>query len=114
MTKRWAWWITLCSLLALLVLWSAWSTIWVGVHHAPTGVGLALAILPLLIGLYGLLRQRRSFFIWLGLISLFYFIHAVVSLYAPQPAHLSLAIVETIVSLFLFFGAFTWLRHTPH
>ena len=114
MTKRWAWWTTLCSLMALLVLWSGWSTIWVGIHYAPIAVGLALATLPLLIGLYGLLRRQRTAFIWLGLISLLYFVHGIVSLYAQQPAHASLAAVETIVSLFLFLGTFIWLRQTPH
>jgi uncharacterized membrane protein len=114
MTKRWAWRIALCSLLMLLALWSGWSTVWVGVHHAPLAAGLALATLPLLIGLYGLLRRRRTTVIWLGLTSLLYFVHGIVSLYAQQPAHPALAAVETIISLFLFLGTFLWLRQTPH
>jgi uncharacterized membrane protein len=65
-------------------------------------------------GLYGLLRKRRASFIWLGLLSLFYFVHGIVSLYARQPEHSGLAIIETIASLSLFSGTFLWLRKSAH
>ncbi|QFY41889.1 DUF2069 domain-containing protein [Candidatus Methylospira mobilis] len=114
MTNRLAWWITLCSLVALLTLWSAWITVWGGMRHAPLAASLAVATLPLLAGLHGLLRKRRASFIWLGLVSLFYFVHGIVSLYARQPEHSVLAIIETIASLSLFSGAFVWLRKSAH
>lgn len=111
MTNRWAERITLCGMFALIAVWAGWSTLWAGKHYAPIPVGLAVTILPLLVALPGLLHNRRGSFIWLGLMSLFYFVHGIVSLYAKPSAHLFLAVTETVASLLLFSGTFVRLRH---
>ncbi len=61
----------------LLGLWITWSTVLAPARHAPASLVLGLTALPLLVPLRGLLHDRRNSFVWLGLVSLIYFIHGV-------------------------------------
>ncbi len=92
----------------LLGLWIAWSTVFAPPRHSPTALVLGLAALPLLIPLRGLLHDRRNSFIWLGLLSLFYFIHAVGA--ATDAAQRVQAGLEIGFSLCLFSGSLARLR----
>ncbi len=94
--------------LGLLGLWIAWATVFAPARHAPASIILGIAALPLLIALRGFLYDRRGSFIWLGLISLVYFIHGVGA--ATDASQRTLAGLEIVFSLCLFGGALVRLR----
>ena len=98
----------LAGYFGLLGLWLAWPTAFAPARHAPTSLVLAVATLPLLLPLRGLLYDRRGSYIGLGLLSLLYFIHGVVA--AVDPGQRVLAGLEIAFSLCLFGGSYLRLR----
>ena len=92
----------------LLGLWIAWSTVLAPARHAPAALVLAVATLPLLIPLRGFLYDRRGSFIWLGMLSLIYFIHGVGA--ATDASQRIPAGLEIAFSLCLFGGSLARLR----
>jgi uncharacterized membrane protein len=92
----------------LLGLWMAWSTVLAPDRHAPASLVLAVAALPLLIPLRGFLHDRRGSFIWLGMLSLVYFIHGVGA--ATDAGQRVPAGLEIAFSLCLFGGSLARLR----
>lgn len=92
----------------LLGLWLAWATVLAPARHAPTALVLSLAALPLLIPLRGMLHDRRGSFMWLGLLSLAYFIHGVGA--ATDASQRVQAGLEIAFSLCLFAGSVARLR----
>ena len=95
----------------LLGLWIAWNTLLVTTRHAPTSLMLAISTLPLLFFLRGLLHGRRDSFVWLGLLSLVYFIHGVGA--AMDAGERLPGILEILFSLSLFGGSLARLRINP-
>lgn len=94
----------------LLILWLAWATLLAPPRHAPTSLVLAVATLPLLLPLRGMLHDRRNSFIGLGLLGLLYFIHGVVA--TTDPSQWTPAGLEIVFSLCLFGGSLARLRET--
>ncbi len=92
----------------LLGLWIAWSTILAPARHAPKSLTLAIATLPLLIPLRGMLYDRRGSFLGLALLSLVYFMHGVGA--ATDANQQALAGLEVAFSLCLFGGCLVRLR----
>lgn len=101
------------SLVGLVVLGLAWE-LWL----APTGSGwLALKVLPLLIPLAGLLRNRMYTYRWVSLFVWLYFIEGVVRAVSDRGLGRVLGLIEVLLCLTLF-GACAmhvrWrLRHAP-
>ena len=86
------------SVLALIALGLAWE-LWL----APTGRGtLALKVLPLLLPLAGLWRNRMYTYRWLSLMVWLYFTEGVVRATSDRGAGAALAGVEVLLCLLLF------------
>ena len=86
------------SVIALIVLGLAWE-LWL----APTGSGtLALKVLPLLVPLAGLLRNRMYTYRWVSLMVWLYFTEGVVRATSDRGASAVLAGIEVLLCLLLF------------
>jgi len=79
--------------------------------QTPTAIMLMTSTLPLLSLLRGLLYDRRGAFIWLGLLSLIYFIHGVGA--AVDASERLPAALEILFSLILFGGSLARLKRNP-
>jgi uncharacterized membrane protein len=86
------------SLLALIALGLAWE-LWL----APTGQRtLAIKVLPLLLPLVGLLRNRMYTYRWVSLLVWIYFAEGAVRATSDRGAAVPLAIAEVLLCLLLF------------
>ena len=86
------------SLLGLIILGLAWE-LWL----APTGNGtLAWKVLPLVLSLGGLLRNRMYTHRWLSLLVWLYFTEGVVRATSDRGPGVPLAIIEVLLCLVLF------------
>ena len=94
--------------LGLLALWLYWVVILAAFPPAARAPVLALSSLPILFNLRGLMHDRRNSYVWLGLISLGYFIHGV-SAAVTESARLTPSL-EAALSLCLFVGCLIRLR----
>jgi len=90
--------VAVASLLALIALGLAWE-LWL----APTGRGtLALKVVPLLLPIAGLLRNRMYTYRWVSLLVWLYFIEGVVRAASDRGAGVPLALAEVLLCLVLF------------
>jgi uncharacterized membrane protein len=90
--------VAVASVIGLIVLGLAWE-LWL----APTGTGtLALKVLPLLIPLPGLLRNRMYTYRWLSLVVWLYFTEGVVRATSDGGLSAWLAGIEIVLCLALF------------
>jgi len=90
--------VAVASLVALIVLGLAWE-LWL----APTGRGtLALKVLPLLLPLPGLLKNRMYTYRWLSLLVWLYFAEGVVRATSDRGTGALLATIEIVLCLMLF------------
>jgi len=90
--------VAVASLVALIVLGLAWE-LWL----APTGRGtLALKVLPLLLPLPGLLKNRMYTYRWLSLLVWLYFAEGAVRATSERGTGALLATVEVVLCLLLF------------
>ena len=90
--------VALGSVLALIVLGLAWE-LWL----APTGSRtLALKVLPLLLPLVGLWRNRMYTYRWVSLMVWLYFTEGVVRATSDRGAGVPLAIAEVVLCVLLF------------
>lgn len=101
---------SVAALIALGLLWELWL--------APTGRGtLAVKVLPLLLPLPGLLRNRMYTYRWLSLMVWFYFAEGVVRATSDRGLGVPLALAEVLLCLLLFAACSAhvrWrLRHAP-
>lgn len=95
---RWTRSLAVSSLLALVVLGLAWE-LWL----APTGRGtLALKVLPLTLGLAGLLKNRMYTYRWLSLLVWLYVTEGLVRATSDRGVGALLATVEVVLALSLF------------
>ncbi len=100
--------VAVASLLALIALGLAWE-LWL----APTGQRtLAVKVLPLLLPLPGLLRNRLYTYRWLSLTVWLYFIEGVVRAAGDHGTSAMLGAVEVGLSLVLFAACGTHVRTT--
>lgn len=111
-SPRFAYRSALVGYFGLLGLWVAWTALFASANQAPKGLILMMSTLPLLPLLRGLLYDRRHTFIWLGLLSLAYFIHGVVA--AVEAGQRLPAFLEIGFSLSLFGGSLARLRADPN
>ena len=90
--------VALASLVALIALGLAWE-LWL----APTGRGtLALKVLPLLLPIPGLLRNRLYTYRWLSLLVWLYVAEGAVRATSDRGAGVPLAVLELLLCLLLF------------
>ena len=90
--------VALASVLGMIALGLAWE-LWL----APTGRGtLALKVLPLLLPLPGLLRNRMYTYRWLSLLVWLYFAEGAVRATSERGTGALLATIEVVLCLLLF------------
>jgi len=90
--------VALASVLGMIALGLAWE-LWL----APTGRGtLALKVLPLLLPLPGLLRNRMYTYRWLSLLVWLYFAEGAVRATSERGTGALLAAIEVVLCLLLF------------
>jgi uncharacterized membrane protein len=98
--------IAVASLLALIVLGMAWE-MWL----APTGSRtLVLKVLPLLVPLAGLLRNRMYTYRWVSLLVWVYFTEGVVRAASDSGTSALLASIEVVLCVALFAACATHVR----
>ena len=88
------------SLLGLIALGIAWE-MWIAPLR-PGGSSLVLKVLPLLIPLAGLLKNRMYTYRWVSLMVWLYFTEGVVRAYSDCPPSSYCALVEVLLCLSLF------------
>ena len=94
-------WLAVGSLAGLIVLGLAWE-MWLAPLR-PGGSWLALKVLPLVVPLAGLLKNRMYTYRWVSLMVWLYFIEGVVRAWSDiQPVGRALALVEVLLCLSLF------------
>ena len=97
-TVAWTRALAVGSVLGLIVLGLAWE-LWL----APTGSRtLALKVLPLLLPLAGLLRNRMYTYRWVSLLVWLYFTEGVVRATSDRGPGVALACIEVLLCLLLF------------
>ena len=102
---RWLCLALLVSLIALGVAWELW------LAPLPQGTGmLALKVLPLCLGVAGVLKHRLYTYRWLTLLSLLYFTEGVVRATGDAGLSQALAGVEVALSVALFAACSVYIR----
>lgn len=101
--------LTAGSLIALILLGLAWE-LWL----APLRPGstLALKVVPLLCGLFGILRGRRYTHQWMSLLSLAYFTEGIVRATSDSGLSAQIAVIYTVLSVLLFLGSTFYSKYT--
>ena len=95
---QWSRAVAVASLVTLIVLGLAWE-LWL----APTGRGtLAVKVLPLLLPLPGLLKNRMYTYRWLSLLVWLYFAEGIVRATSDRGVGALLATIEIVLCLLLF------------
>ncbi|MGJ0483872.1 MAG: DUF2069 domain-containing protein [Methylomicrobium sp.] len=89
------------GLFALMMLWP---TVLAASTRFPVALILIVTVTPLLLLLRGLLAFNPKSHAWAGFLSLLYFVHGTVEMYANAGAR-HLAAAEILFSLLLFFGS---------
>ena len=101
-------WISVLSLVALIVLCLAWE-LWLAPLRAG-GSALAFKALPLLLPLFGILRGKRYTYQWAWLLGLAYFTEGVVRAWSERGTSQQLAGAEIALSL-VFFSSVVFYAH---
>ncbi|MBP7456045.1 MAG: DUF2069 domain-containing protein [Ottowia sp.] len=92
--------VAVCSLLALIALGLAWE-LWLAPLR-PGGSWLAIKVLPLLLPLPGLLKNRMYTYRWVALFVWLYFVEGVVRASGDRPPGNRLALLQIALCLVLF------------
>lgn len=95
---------TLIGYFGLLILVVVWSTNPTQLDRSNTMIALLFGGIPLLIGLFGILKRNAYTHAWISMITLGYFIHGVTELWS-QPENRLYASLEVGLSILLYFGA---------
>lgn len=98
--------LTSTSLILLLYLCLVWE-LWIAPLR-PGGSMLALKALPLLLPLFGILRGSRYTHQWTSMLSLAYLTEGLVRTISDSGPSQMLAIVETVLAIFLFAGCLAY------
>ena len=100
--------VAVLSLLALIALGLAWE-LWLAPLR-PGGSWLALKVLPLLIPLPGLLKNRMYTYRWVALFVWLYFVEGVVRASGDRGLSSRLALVQVVLVLVLFTACTAYVR----
>ncbi|MCW5625566.1 MAG: DUF2069 domain-containing protein [Burkholderiales bacterium] len=100
--------VAVVSLVALLFLCLAWEAFLAPLQ--PGGSWLMLKALPLLLPLFGLLRERVYTYQWTTLLVLAYFTEGVVRAWAETGTSQRLAALEVLLSVTLFVSCIAYVR----
>ena len=92
--------VAVCSLLALIALGLAWE-LWLAPLR-PGGSWLAIKVLPLLLPLPGLLKNRMYTYRWVAMFVWLYFVEGVVRASGDRPPGNRLALLQIALRLVLF------------
>ena len=93
-------WTAVFSLVGLIVLGLAWELYLAPIR--PGGSLLALKILPLILPLAGVLKNRMYTYRWLSLLVWLYFTEGAVRAWSDKPPSNYLAMIEIVLCLVLF------------
>lgn len=93
-------WTAAASLVALIVLGLAWEMVLAPIR--PGGSLLALKVLPLILPLAGVLKNRMYTYRWLSLLVWLYFTEGAVRAWSDKPPSNYLAMIEVVLCLILF------------
>lgn len=93
-------WTTAASLVGLIVLGVLWEMVLAPIR--PGGSLLALKVLPLILPLAGVMKNRMYTYRWLSLLVWLYFTEGVVRAWSDKPPSNYLAMVEVFLCLVLF------------
>ncbi len=93
-------WTAALSLLGLIVLGVAWEMVLAPVR--PGGSLLALKVLPLILPLAGVMKNRMYTYRWLSLLVWLYFTEGAVRAWSDKPPGNYLAMIEVALCLVLF------------
>jgi uncharacterized membrane protein len=93
-------WTAAASLFGLIVLGVAWEMVLAPVR--PGGSLLALKVLPLILPLAGVMKNRMYTYRWLSLLVWLYFTEGAVRAWSDKPPSNYLAMVEVFLCLVLF------------
>ena len=93
-------WTAAASLLGLIVLGVLWEMVLAPIR--PGGSLLALKVLPLILPLAGVLKNRMYTYRWLSLLVWLYFTEGVVRAWSDKPPGNYLAMIEIFLCLVLF------------
>lgn len=110
MKGRGAWLAACASLVALTFLCLAWEIFAAPVK--PGGSWLALKALPLLVPLFGVLRERRYTFQWSTLLIWAYAAEGATRVYTDTGLSARLALAELVLALAYFAAAVAYLKTT--
>ena len=93
-------WTAAASLFSLIVLGVLWEMVLAPIR--PGGSLLALKVLPLILPLAGVMKNRMYTYRWLSLLVWLYFTEGVVRAWSDKPPSNYLAMVEIVLCLVLF------------
>ena len=93
-------WTAAASLLGLIVLGVLWEMVLAPVR--PGGSLLALKVLPLILPLAGVMKNRMYTYRWLSLLLWLYFTEGIVSAWSDKAPGNYLAMIEVVLCLILF------------
>lgn len=96
------------SLIALIALCLLWETVVAPVR--PGGSAMVLKVLPLLVPLFGILRERLYTFRWTSMLALAYFAEGSVRAFAETGASRAMAAGEIVLSVVLFASCLAYVR----
>lgn len=100
------------SLMVLAFLCVAWEAFLAPLR--PGGSLLTLKAVPLLVPLFGLLREKLYTYRWTSLLSLAYFTEGAVRAWSDRGLSQGLALVEVALALLLFAGCLGYVRSHTH
>lgn len=98
------------SLVALILLCTAWE-LWLAPLR-PGGSMLVLKVVPLLFGLFGILRGKRYTYQWMSMLILLYFTEGTVRAASDTGLSQQLAMLETVLTVMFFASTIYFARAT--
>lgn len=98
------------SLIGLILLCTTWE-LWLAPLR-PGGSMLVLKVLPLLLGLFGILRGKRYTYQWMSMLILLYFTEGTVRAASDTGLSQQLAMLETALTVIFFASAIYYARAT--
>lgn len=101
--------IALAGFFGLFLLLMLWHTVLTPAAKLPVALMLVITVTPLLLPMRGFLAGRQKSCVWMAYISLPYFIHGCLEAFANSNAR-PYALLETLLSLMIFFGALFYVR----
>lgn len=101
--------IALAGFFGLFGLLMLWPTVLAPASRYPVAMILLITVTPLLLPMRGLLACNLKSCAWAAYLSLLYFVHGSVEAYVNTDERLY-ALMETLLSLMLFFGASLTIR----